>query len=189
MKHTEKHPVTSEIITKKLELYCAYQERCIRDVTSKLKDWNLRESQIEKIIEKLKKDNFINEERFAKSFARGKFKVNKWGRQRIAFELHLKNIPAHMIQAGLNEIDEEEYMDMLKQLILKKRNETGKARLASNIVPEMEDVADDDADALPRTKENNNEKKLNIREKIINFVHNKGYEMSLILVLMNELKI
>jgi regulatory protein len=150
------------IIGKKLQLYCAYQERCIKDVISKLKDWNLRENEIENIILDLKKNKFLDEKRFVRAYARGKFRMNKWGKQRIAFELHLKNISPQLIQQGLNEIEDKEYLEGLRQVIMKKKNE------------------------LSPASEIKSGKNLNIREKIINFAHTKGFEMYLILTILDE---
>jgi regulatory protein len=174
------------IIGKKLELYCAYQERCIKDVTAKLKDWNLRENQIEKIINDLKKNNFLNEARFAKSYARGKFRMNSWGKQRIAFEMHLKNIPPQLIQEGLNSIPTDEYFTTLRDLILKKKVEVMKNHSDKN----GRSVSSSGLKrSIDLSSEINPEKNLNVRDKIINFVHGKGYEMNLILDMLNELKI
>jgi regulatory protein len=178
---------TSGIIARKLENYCAYQERCIKDVTSKLKDWNLKGNQIEKIIEDLKKNNFLDESRFAKAYARGKFRINKWGKQRIAFELHLKNIDVQLIQEGLNEIPGDEYLGTLREIILKKARElTGEitVRKPARIKPHLNRNNDDTP--VPEIISSKN---LNVREKIINFANTKGYEMSLILDILNELKI
>ncbi|MCX6249555.1 MAG: regulatory protein RecX [Bacteroidetes bacterium] len=151
--------MNSEILNKKLQQYCAYQERCTKEIVSKLKDWNLRESQIESVIANLKKENILNEERFARAFTRGKFRVNKWGKLKIAFELQLKSIPDSLIRKGLSEIDEEEYLTVLKTLILKKKEELDK------------------------------EKGINLRDKIITFIQNKGYELPLIFEILMEHKI
>jgi regulatory protein len=152
-------PIDSGMVLKKIQYFCSYQERCIRDTEEKLKDWAVQKKLIPSIISQLQEEGFINEERFAKVYAGGKFRVNKWGRQKIEFELKLKGIPEGMIQKGIEEIDEEEYQRILRDLIRKKQKE---------ITPE---------------------KDLNIREKIITFVLGKGYEMELILIALKELKI
>jgi len=148
----------SEILIKKLEQFCAYQERCTSEIMAKLKYWKVNENRFTSIILKLKEENFLNEERFAKSYARGQFRLNKWGKRKIFFELNHKNIPDVIIQAGLQEIDDEEYRQVLKDLILKKNVEL------------------------------KNKKSLNIRGKIINFAQGKGFEMELILDIVKELK-
>ena len=152
-------PIDSGMVLQKIQNFCSYQERCIRDTERKLKDWTVQKKLIPSIINKLQEEGYINEERFAKVYAGGKFRVNKWGRQKIGFELKLKGIPEAMIQIGLEEIDETDYLKVLRDLILKKRK---------LIKPE---------------------KDLNIREKIITFVNGKGYEMELILAALKELKI
>jgi regulatory protein len=152
-------PIDSGMVLKKIQYFCSYQERCIRDTEEKLKDWAVQKKLIPSIISQLQEEGFINEERFAKVYAGGKFRVNKWGRQKIEFELKLKGIPEGMIQKGIEEIDEEDYQRILRDLIRKKQKE---------ITPEND---------------------LNIREKIITFVQGKGYEMELILTALKELKI
>ena len=97
--------------------FCEYQERCIYDVKKKLQLWKATDTTIEKIITQLEKDDFINEERFAVSFAVGKLRNNKWGRTKIFYALSQKHIPEIYIQMGLNEIDEEEYMATLKYIL------------------------------------------------------------------------
>ena len=107
-------------LLEKIKQFCDYQERCIMDVNNKLYDWNVQPAKIEKIIRKLQKTDFINEERYVKSFASGKFRINKWGKNKIINELHKKHIPDIYIQIGLHEIDDEEYLNTLKEIISKK---------------------------------------------------------------------
>ena len=152
-------PIDSGMVLQKIQYFCSYQERCIRETEEKLKDWAIQKKLIPSIIGQLLKEGYINEERFAKVYSGGKFRVNKWGRQKIEFELKLKNVPEEMIRKGIEEIDEEDYRRVLRDLILKKQKE---------IKPE---------------------KDLNIREKIITFVQGKGYEMEMILTALKELKI
>ncbi len=78
---------------------------------------------IDEIVVHLIQNNFLNEERFARSFARGKFRYKKWGRIRIKRELKLRELSAFTIQAALNEIDEEEYMHIFNVLAEKKQSE------------------------------------------------------------------
>ncbi len=147
------------MVLQKIQYFCSYQERCIRDTEEKLKDWAVQKKLIPSIIDQLQKEGYINEERYAKEFAGGKFRINKWGRQKIEFELRLKRIPEDMIQKGIKEIDEDEYQQVLKDLILKKQ------------------------------KELNPDTDFNTREKIIAFVSSKGYEIELVLSALKELKI
>lgn len=101
----------------KARSFCDYQERCIYDVKKKLQLWNATEQTIERIIHQLEKEDYINEERYAVSFATGKLRNNKWGRTKIFYALSQKHIPEIYIQMGLNEIDEEEYLLTLKNII------------------------------------------------------------------------
>lgn len=105
---------------KKLERYCAYQERCHKEVVSKLRDMRMIPEAIDQIVVHLIKENFLNEERFAQSFARGKFHVKKWGRQRIVNELKSRNISRYNIDTALKEIDEGEYLKTFDDLAEKR---------------------------------------------------------------------
>ncbi|WP_394748393.1 regulatory protein RecX [Spongiimicrobium salis] len=105
---------------KKLERYCAYQERCHRDVTTKLKEMHMIPEAIDNIVSALIQDNYLNEERFARSYARGKFNIKKWGRNRIVNELKQRNISRYNIKAALSEIDPEQYHETLDTLVEKK---------------------------------------------------------------------
>ena len=148
-----------ELILQKIRYFCSYQERYTREVVEKLKDWAVQRQKIPGIINRLQQEGFLNEKRFVKAFCGGKFRTNKWGRQKITFELKIRGIPESMIPVGLAEIDEKEYRITLKNLILRKQAETG------------------------------SEKNLNARVKIVNFVSVKGYEMNLILEIMKKLHI
>lgn len=105
----------------KARKYCSYQERCLADVKAKLNEWNAAEKTIEKIIQTLEKEDFINEERYAIAFALGKLRNNKWGRNKIFYAMTRKQIPEIYIQMGLNEIDEEEYIHILKTILKSKK--------------------------------------------------------------------
>jgi regulatory protein len=104
----------------KIKQFCDYQERCIMDVNNKLHEWNVQPAKIEKIIRELQRADFINEERYVKAFASGKFRINKWGKNKIISEMNKKQIPDIYIQIGLHEIDDEEYLNILKEIISKK---------------------------------------------------------------------
>jgi len=105
---------------KRMESYCAYQERCHKEVENKLFEMNMITIAKEEIILHLLKHNFLNEERFAKAFARGKFNIKKWGKTRIVRELKFRNISAYNIKSALTEIDEVEYYKTFNQLAQKK---------------------------------------------------------------------
>lgn len=152
-------PIDAGMVVQKIQYFCSYQERSIREVEEKLKDWAIQKKLIPSLISQLQKEDYINQERFAKIYAGSKFRVNKWGRQKIAFGLKLKGISEEYITKGLAVIDEEEYQTTLRNLIKKKQKE---------VKPDKE---------------------MNIREKIIPFVHGKGYEMEQIFTALKELKI
>jgi len=105
----------------KARKYCSYQERCLADVKAKLIEWNAADRTVEKIIQSLEKEDYINEERYAIAFALGKLRNNKWGRNKIFYAMSRKRIPEIYIQMGLNEIDEEEYIDILKSVLQSKK--------------------------------------------------------------------
>jgi regulatory protein len=100
----------------KAESYCAYQERCQQEVRDKLYSWGVHEIQVENVIADLIASNFINEERFAKAYAGGKFRIKKWGRVKISIELKRRKISAYCIKKGLAEIEEEEYIKTLQKV-------------------------------------------------------------------------
>ena len=106
--------------TKKLESYCAYQERCHKDVVTKLKEIRMIPEAIDQIVVHLIKENYLNEERFSKSFARGKFRIKKWGKNRITNELKQRGITKYNIKSALMEIDNATYLNTLDVLAEKR---------------------------------------------------------------------
>jgi regulatory protein len=108
----------------KLETYCAYQERSQWEVRRKLYEKGIKGNPVEELISELIEANFLNEERFARSFARGKFRIKHWGRLRIRRELKLREISPRCIQLALLEIDPEEYYDSLLTQAEKKWEKT-----------------------------------------------------------------
>lgn len=106
--------------TRLLENYCAYQERCHKEVEQKLYDINMIPEAREVIILHLLQHNFLNEERFAKAFARGKFSIKKWGKIRIINELKFRNISAYNIKSSLKEINDEDYIKTIQFIAEKK---------------------------------------------------------------------
>lgn len=147
---------TVEEIKHKLEQYCVYQDRCHKEVEQKMREYNLIPEAKEMILLSLMQNNFLNEERFAKSFARGKFRIKKWGKQRIVNELKFKDISAYNIKTALKEIDGEEYLQTIYN-ITEKRNES--------------------------INETNPYKR---KKKLIDFLLRKGYENELIYKTVNE---
>jgi regulatory protein len=106
--------------TVKLMQFCAYRDRSHKEVEEKLKEMNMIPAAQEQIIIKLMQENFLNEERFARSFVRGKFRIKKWGRIKIKQELKLKDISNPVIKIALTEIDESDYISTLHEVAEKK---------------------------------------------------------------------
>jgi len=113
----------SDYILSKVRGFCAYQERCISEIALKLKFWKVSQKHAEKIIGVLIREDYLNEERFARSFAGGKFRNNHWGKTKIIYELEKRQVPDLIIQIGLEEIDEKEYAGTLKELLKRKNRE------------------------------------------------------------------
>jgi len=107
----------------KARRWCALQERCHSETRSKLFTWNIREEEAEQVISQLISEGFLNEERFARAYARGKFRMKHWGRVKIINALKLKKISPYCLRKGLEEIDEEEYMQTLLKLYNKRCKE------------------------------------------------------------------
>jgi len=113
--------LTTDEALSKLEYFCAYRERCPKEVRTKLSELGMRGEAAEQIFHVLQEDGFFNEERFAMAFAGGKFRVNHWGRIRIRIELRMRNIAPELIEQALASIDEDAYIGLLQDLLEKKR--------------------------------------------------------------------
>ncbi len=107
-----------------IQKYCAAQERCHQEVRYKLIENGIYGDLLEEIIADLISNDFLNEERYAKSFARGKFRMKHWGRNKILYELRMRNVSKYSINESMKEIDENEYLETLKKLIEKKNATT-----------------------------------------------------------------
>jgi regulatory protein len=114
--------LSSEQALQKLRQYCGYSERCHSDVVSKLYELNVWKKYHDEILATLIEENFLNEERFAKSFAGGHFRQKHWGRNKIIQHLKLKNISSYCIKKAMQEIDENEYERVFQLLFTKKWN-------------------------------------------------------------------
>lgn len=154
-KKTESY--TLKEATKKLEGYCAYQERCHKEVKQKLRDMNMIPEAIDQIIAHLVQENYLNEERFAQSFARGKFNIKKWGRNRIVSELKFRGISKFNIKTALKEIDDQAYLITLDKLAKKR---------------------------LDQIKETNTQKR---RKKLADYLLYRGWESHLVYGKLKEL--
>jgi regulatory protein len=153
----QKKTYTVDEAKKKLEYYCVYQERCHKEVTQKLKDMSMIPEAIDVIIVHLLEHNFLNEERFAKTFVRGKFKIKKWGKRRLTLELKRKDISKVNINQALSEINEAEYIEVFNNLAEKR---------------------------LLSIKETNKFKK---RKKLADYLLYRGWESHLVYKKVNEL--
>lgn len=111
---------TLQEATTKMEKYCAYQERCHKEVVEKLRSMRMIPQAIDKIVVHLIEENYLNEERFAQSFARGKFNIKNWGRKRIVRELKIRNISTYNINTALSEIEDRAYYKTLDNLAQKR---------------------------------------------------------------------
>ncbi|HMK07067.1 MAG TPA: regulatory protein RecX [Flavobacterium sp.] len=107
---------TPSEIKQKIEYFCSYQERCHDEVIQKMRSMAIDFDTIDEIVVHLIENNYLNEERFACSFARGKHRIKNWGRTRIINELKSRNISQYIINAALKEIDGEEYLATFETL-------------------------------------------------------------------------
>ncbi|MGV4529915.1 regulatory protein RecX [Ornithobacterium rhinotracheale] len=144
-------------IKEKMARYCAYQDRCHWEVEQKLKEFFLIPEAKDEVILTLMQHNFLNEERFAHSFVRGKFNQKQWGRLKITQELKKRNIGTRLINEALKQIDNQDYLKTLTDLMEKK------------------------ADHI--TYKNEYDK----RTKLTRYLMQKGYEYELIKEYLNEI--
>tara|TARA_Y100001933_G_scaffold265261_1_gene338649 strand:+ start:15356 stop:15784 length:429 start_codon:yes stop_codon:yes gene_type:complete len=140
-----------------MEHYCAYQERCHKEVSEKLKEMNMIPEAIDQILGHLIQENYLNEERFAKAFARGKFNIKKWGANRIIRELKFRDVSPYNIKSALSEITNEDYLKTFDELARKRLNQI---------------------------KETNNLKK---KKKLVDYLLYRGWESHLVYEKANEL--
>lgn len=133
----------------KLQKYCAYQERCHQEVRNKLLQLEVYGDDLEEIIALLIQENFLNETRFSQAFVRGKYRIKKWGKNKIIQELKKRHISAYNIKKGLSEIEEDQYLQNITDMITIKNEKWASL------------------DPFPR------------RQKIVHYLVSKGYELSL----------
>ena len=113
-------PVTPAQALEKLQRFCAYQERSHQEVRSKLLKLEVYGDDLENIIAQLISDDFLNEERFAKAFAGGRFRMKGWGRKRIELELKKRAVSSYSIRKALEQIEEGDYLESLSRQAEKK---------------------------------------------------------------------
>ena len=119
-------PLTPDQVLDKIAKYCAYQERCVKDVRDKLKTFDIPQTEKDEILDYLLDNRFVNDDRFAKSFVRGKINQSGWGVNKIRFHLIQKGIDKEIIDEALEQTDEETYRQRLID-ILKVKAKTVKA--------------------------------------------------------------
>ena len=119
-------PLTPDQILDKMVKYCAYQERCVKEVRDKLKTYVIPQKEKDKILDYLLDNRFVNDERYANSFVRGKINQSGWGLNKIRFHLVQKGIAKDIIDEALGQTDEEAYRQRLID-ILKTKAKTVKA--------------------------------------------------------------
>lgn len=154
---SQKKTYTVEEAKKKLEYYCAYQERCHKEVRIKLKGMSMIPEAIDIIVVYLIEHNFLNEERFARTFVQGKFNVKKWGKRRLTLELKQKDIAKANINQAINEINEVIYDKTFNELAEKQ---------------------------FSKIKETNKYKK---KKKLVDYLIYRGWESPLVYEKVNEL--
>jgi len=150
--------LTPLVALEKMKNWCAYQERSQFEVRNKLFEYGIFNEEAENIISQLIQENFLNEERFALAFARGKFRIKRWGRIKIKLELKQHKVSDYCITKALKQIDGNEYFATLEKIIEKKTKEI---------------------------KESNKIKK---QYKIIKYAMSRGYEQDIIMDAIKKLE-
>lgn len=105
----------------RIKNWCDRQERAHSEVVSKLKSWGVFRDETDQILAELISENYVNEERFARSYARGKFRIKKWGWQKIKINLKQKSVSSYSIAKAAEEIEPDEYLEVLKSILIKKQ--------------------------------------------------------------------
>lgn len=115
-----KKELSAEEARLKAEAYCSLSEHCKSEVIGKLQQWGAPEETWEAILNHLEKERYVDESRYATFFVRDKYRFNQWGRVKIAQALRMKHIPSACIDEAMEEIDEQEYLNILTSLLKKK---------------------------------------------------------------------
>jgi len=149
--------LTAAEVRRKIYHYCAYQERSHQEVKNKLYDLELSSQEVDEMISHLITEGYLNEERFAKAFAGGKFRLKSWGRMKIVQALEAKGLTKNCINSGLKEIDEVDYLKTIDLLVSKKLSQV-----------------DEDNPFIKR-------------EKLANYVIQKGFEPELVWKAVREI--
>jgi len=134
--HSKTYTIDKALL--KLQNYCAYQERCHQEVRQKLKEMQMIPEAVDKIIVHLLEHNFLNEERFAKTFVSGKFRIKKWGKYRLTLELKKKDISKHNINFAIRQIPNTEYIEVFNDLAEKRLSQI----IETNVLKKKKKLAD-----------------------------------------------
>ena len=116
-----KKDMTEQEAYLQLAALCAQAEHCQQEMRDKMRRWELDETVQNRIIDRLIKERYIDDERYARAFVKDKIRYNKWGRRKVQQALWQKHIDADIQQQVLDEIDEKEYLDILRPLLKQKR--------------------------------------------------------------------
>ena len=119
-------PLTPDQVLDKMAKYCAYQERCVKDVRDKLKTYDIPQEDRDRILDFLLDNRFVDDDRFAKSFVRGKINQSGWGVNKIRFHLLQKGIAKEIVDETIEQTDEKVYRQRLMD-ILNAKTKTVKA--------------------------------------------------------------
>lgn len=113
--------MTENEVFKKLSAFCSAAERCRSEVVEKMQRWGLPYDLVERVADRLIAENFIDESRYCRAFINDKFRLEKWGKMKIRQALYLKKIPQQLFVPYLSELNEEEYLDVLRGVLRSKR--------------------------------------------------------------------
>ena len=116
-----KKEMTEQEAYLQLAALCAQAEHCQQEMRDKMRRWELDETVQNRIIDRLIKERYVDDERYARAFVKDKIRYNKWGRRKVQQALWMKRIDADIQQRVLDEIDEKEYLDILRPLLKQKR--------------------------------------------------------------------
>jgi len=152
----KKKYISKQEALEKLQQYCIYQDRCQQEVKQKLFSLGIYGNEADDILVKLIQNDFVNEERFARAYVSGKYKLKRWGRLMIINKLKARGISKYCINKGLEEIEEERYIENLNYLINKKK---------------------------PIIKVN---RKYQLNQKLATYVIGKGYESTLVWKILED---
>ena len=116
-----KRAITEQEAYLQLAALCAQAEHCQQEMRDKMRRWELDEIAQNRIVARLVRERYIDDERYARAFVKDKIRYNKWGRRKVQQALWLKHIDSEIQQRVLDEIDEKEYLDVLRPLLKQKR--------------------------------------------------------------------